>query len=455
MLEMIKKNFVYILLGIILLVHVLIITKLIYFPYPELFIYPYLTNHGLKPYSQILDQHFPGLLFLPINFDNLGLNSAEIARGWSIAIVIIVQIMLFLISSEILRSKPRALLVNLLFLVWNPFFEGWVLWLDNFMPLLLLPAFYVLFKRRFFITGILLGLAIVFKQTAIPLSILVLIYLFWITRNMKDALIFLLGLFIPVSLMIAYLLGIGAFKDFWYWTVVFNLTTYAHFGLKTPPFAGFISRIILVYGISLLALIDRKNKVVPILFIFISGSLMGAFERADFVHSQPLLPFIILSTVIGFAVMLKRRKKVAIAAILAYIFVAVWWLNIFYKGHLSNNVLSFDSQTKSVAAKIRSYTKAQEKIFVYGSAAHLYQMSNTLPAGDIFVFQFPWFLKIAEKRILEGIIKDQPRLVVSDRTVKIEGQKIFEFAPILDQYISTHYQKIDQVGTAEILLKKS
>ncbi len=63
-----------ILLLFIILIHIFITFKLIFFPYPELFIYPYLTNHGLLPYKQILDQHFPGLMFLPINFNNLGKN---------------------------------------------------------------------------------------------------------------------------------------------------------------------------------------------------------------------------------------------------------------------------------------------------------------------------------------------------------------------------------------------
>ena len=92
---MLKNNLQYFLLGLILLVHGLLLTKLIFFPYPELFIYPYLTNHGLLPYSQILDQHFPGLMFLPLNFDNLGMTSEVSARIWLISIVLITHILLF------------------------------------------------------------------------------------------------------------------------------------------------------------------------------------------------------------------------------------------------------------------------------------------------------------------------------------------------------------------------
>lgn len=438
-------------LIIIILVHIFILTKLIYFPYPELFIYPYLVNHDLKPYSQILDQHFPGLMFLPLNLDNLGMNTPETARIWSIAIVVIIQITLFFIGSEIFKSKFKALLVNILFVVWQPFFEGWVLWIDSFLPLLLLPAFYALFKNKFFISGILLGLAIVFKQTIIPLSLFVLVYIFWKRCSPSICLKYLGGLLIPVSLMVIYLISIGVLGDFWYWTVSFNLTTYAKFGRGEGPTLAHLSRAILVFGLPFLILRKINLTAVQILLIFLIGSLVGLTTRFDFVHFQPALPFALLS----FVFVLGRLGGVGrLGVISLYSLVALWWLIIFYKGHLGDRVIAFDADTKNLAAKIRNYTKQREKIFVFGAAPHLYQMSDTLPAGDIFVFQFPWFLKVAEGRILEGIEKDKPQIVISDRTVKIEEKKIIEFAPNIDQYILENYEKIDNVGDAEILRRK-
>ncbi len=209
----IKNNFVFLLLGLILLIHAVILTKLIYFPYPELFIYPYLTNHGLKPYARILDQHFPGLMFLPVNLNNLGITTPEIARLWSVSVAILIQIMLFFIGSRILKSKKKALLINILYLIWQPFFEGWVLWIDSFLPLILLPAFYALYRGRVFAAGILIGLAVIFKQTIIPLSVFALIYIFWKTRNLKISLKFLLGLLIPVFFMLFYFLGAYNFQN--------------------------------------------------------------------------------------------------------------------------------------------------------------------------------------------------------------------------------------------------
>ncbi len=432
-------------LFLILLVHGFILTRLIYFPYPELFIYPYLTNHGLKPYSQILDQHFPGPMFLPINLDNLGMNTPEAARIWSIVIVLIIQIMLFVIGSKIFKNKTKALLINFLYLAWQPFFEGWILWIDNFLPLLLLPAFYALTKSRFFITGILLGISIIFKQVFIPLAIFAALYVFWKEKKIKPAAIFLIGVFIPIILMLIYFAYIGVLKDFWYWTVVFNLTTYAQFGRGIEPSAAHLTRVLVVFGSSLFVLRSIRSKEVQILLIFLIGALLGLSTRFDFVHFQPALPFAILATVYGL------RRFVVIAL---YGLVAIWWMIIFYKGHLGDRVISFDTETLQLAAKVESYTNPQDKIFVFGGAPQLYQMTNTLPPGNVFVFQFPWFLKVAENRILEGIKKDQPNIIVSNRNALVEDLKISDFAKNIDQYILENYEKIDSVGNTEILRKK-
>ncbi len=439
-------------LILLILAHVFILTRLLFSPYPELFIYPYLTNHGLKPYSQILDQHFPGLMFLPINLDNLGMNTAEEARLWSIAIVIVVHLLLFFIVGRLLKSKTKALLASVLYLIWQPFFEGWVLWIDSFLPIILLLAFFALIKKKIFLTGLLLGVGIVFKQTLIPLSLMLLVYIYWHSRKIRPTLTYLCGLMIPIAGMLLYISSIGVLKDFWYWTVVFNLTVFARTGTSLPNSVGFVTRPLLVYGMSSLLFFYRDKKLSAIIFIFLLGSIIGIFDRADFVHFQPSLPFATLATVLG--IYQFGHKNILKFILFVYFIIAFWWLGIFYKGHLGNRVLFFDADTKALASKIKSYTHPQEKIFIFGSVPHLYQMTRTLPTGNVFVFQFPWFIKVAQNRLLEGIKKDRPNIIVSDRTVKIENQSITEFAKEIDQYINEKYDLVEQVGTAAILRRK-
>ncbi|MEK7616853.1 MAG: hypothetical protein AAB414_02275 [Patescibacteria group bacterium] len=449
---MLKNNLQYLILGLVLLTHAFVLNKLIFFPYPELFIYPYLTNQGLKPYSQILDQHFPGLMFLPINFDNLGMISPEVARIWLIAIVIITQMLLFYISRQIFKNDLKALLVNILYLIWQPFFEGWVFWIDSFLPLILLPAFYGLYKQKFFLTGLLLGLGIIFKQVLIPLSFLVLIYIFWESRELGALRRYLYGLSLPIVLMITYLFSIEVLGDFWFWTITFNLTTYAQYGRGAVVDSAHLLRVVLVFGAASLILFKIKDKLSQMILIFLIGSLTGLSTRFDFVHFQPALPFAVLATVYG----MERLGRLGMVRVfgIGYILITIWWLGIFYKGHIGDKVFFFDEQTKMVASKIQLYTKPTEKIFVFGAAPHLYQMSKTLPAGDVFVFQFPWFLKEAEDRVLEGIKRDKPDIIVSDRSVKIEGLPITEFAKEIDSYIQQNYEVIDPVGTTSIMRRK-
>lgn len=440
-------------LGIVVFFHILVFTKLIYSPYLELFIYPYLTNHGLKPYSQILDQHFPGLMFLPINLDNLGMNNEVNARIWSILIIVVTHILLYYISSKLLKNNSKAILANFLYLVWQPFFEGWVLWIDSFLPLMLLPAFHFLYKGKLFRCGLLLGIGIVFKQTLIPLSFLILIYIFWQTRKVKMVGIYAFGLLVPIILMVLYITSIGVLKDFWYWTIVFNLTTYAKYGTSIPQSFGYVTRVLLVYLASVLVLFIKDRKLAIIILLFLLGALVGVFDRANFIHFQPSLPFAVLGTTL--AVFQLSKNNFFKIFMLVYIIIAGWWLFIFYKGHISNNIFFFDKQTKLVASKIKYYTKPTDKIFVFGAAPHLYQMADRLPSGNIFVFQFPWFMKIAQTRVLEGIKKDQPQIIISDRTAEIEGNKITDFAYDIDLYIQQNYQIIDKVGTTAIMRRIS
>src|SRR3989344_2671756 len=207
-------------LLLIIILHIFILGELVFFPYPELFIYPYLTNQGLKPYAQILDQHFPGLMFLPINLDNLWMNDESSARLWLFGIVLITHLLLYFISKNIL-GKKRALLVNFLYLIWQPFFEGWVLWIDNFLPLLLLPAFYFTLRKKFFLAGIFLGLGVVMKQSIIPLAGLVFLYVLF-EKDFKGLLNFSIGGLIPIIFLFIFILKQGVLVDFWYWTIIFN-----------------------------------------------------------------------------------------------------------------------------------------------------------------------------------------------------------------------------------------
>ncbi len=452
------KKLVILGLVIIIAVHLYILSRLIFFPYPELFIYPYLTNNGLLPYKQIFDQHFPGLFFLPINLNNLGLVDAESARNWLYGIVVATQILLFIVGRKILKNPKWVLLVNFLYIVWQPFFAGWSLWIDSFLPVILLPAFYLLYEyledhkksqKKILLAGFLLGLGIVFKQVLIPLIGLLGFYLLFRRIRFVDLIFFSVGIVVPPLIMIGYFLFIGVWNDFWYWTVIYNLTVYSQYGVKAAPAIGFLTRVFFVFGSSLILFSFKEKRLIHLLMIFLIGGLICVYGRFDFIYFQTALPFAILAFVLG--VQKINNRKIQLIILTVYLLITCWWFQIFLRGHLGNQILSFDQQTMELSEKIKTYTAPYDKTFFLGVSPHLYQMTNTIPAGNVFVFQFPWFYLVAEERILKGIEIDNPKIVVVDDQAIIEEVTIKAFADKTYNYLIQNYHEIDRVGTAKIL----
>ncbi len=445
-------------LFLIIAAQILALSRLVFLPYPELFVYPYLTNHGLLPYRDILDQHFPGLMFFPINFDNLGMRTPEVARVVQILVIVIIQVLIFFIGRKIFKSDLKALIANLLFLVWQPFFEGWVLWIDSLLPIFLLPAFYFSYKawengkrKDLFLGGLFLGIGLVFKQVVAPLALIVLILLYFKRKDVKEIMWLLLGILPFPLLMIIYIISKGIFSDFWYWTIVFNLTTFAKYGRRGPTFFEFF-RVAAVYGFSLLGLMSKKFRSEMLwLVVFALGALFSANARFDFVHFQPSLPFICLMSVVALDFAWRKLKFMS----LFYIAVASIFLFTFFRGHIGTKIYFFDKEDALVTQKIEDLTKPGEKIFLYGTPLHYYQITQTLPAGDVFVFQFPWFMMEAQDRVVSGLEKDLPALVVADRSLTIDGRKLTDFSPKINEFILQNYEIYDKIGSVEFLrLKK-
>lgn len=434
----------------IILANVLILSKLNFLPYPELFVYPYLTNHGLIPYRDILDQHFPGLMFFPINLGTLGMTTPEIARLWQYGIVIVTHLILYLVAKRFLGMK--AILANIFFALWQPFFEGWVVWIDSFLPIFTLSALYFLKGKKYFWTGIFLGFALLFKQVLIPLIALVGIYLLFKERKFTTLATFGLGVLIPTSFLIFYVNNLDIWKDFVFWTITFNTTTFAQMGRKYGTLSEW-GRVMGVYGFSLFAFLDKKIKEDTLLTgLFLVGSLASIYARFDFVHLQPSLPYVALLSAISISWLIKRKYLKALIAI--YALASIFLLSQFYRGHPGDKIFFFGATEKKITTKIQELSKPDEKIFALGTLPHIYQLADRLPSGNIFVFQFPWFMIEAEDKILSGIVNDPPRVVIRDLEAEVEGQKLISYMPKINAYVNENYKVVDKVEGIEIMINK-
>lgn len=424
----------------IIITHFFVLSRHTFFPYPELFIYPYLTNLGLVPYAQILDQHFPGLMFLPVNLANIGFNTPESFFILHLAIIAITHLLIYKIS--------KNYFANIFYLLWQPYFEGNTLWIDSFIPLLLLPAFYTFTRKKYLSSAIFVGLTLAMKQVILPLILLLIIYIYFVEENRKLAVKFLVISAIPMGLVSLYFLNLGIFNDFFYWTVTFNLTIFKEMGRKYATFNELIKiSYVFLPAFLYIFLNFKKQKNAFLLGLFTLGSLIFAYARFDLVHLQPVLPFIVIGTAL-----LIEKLPFKNYLIIFYILISLYPVLNYTAKITGDDIVFFGSQEELLTEEVRKYTDEGEPILALATTPHIYYLTKTRPSGNIFVFNFPWFLVEAEKRIAGEVIIDPPKVVIRDKTATTSSMNLYEYMPNLDEFVEQNYTLDSKIGNIEVLL---
>ncbi|MEK9200635.1 MAG: hypothetical protein AAB909_01540 [Patescibacteria group bacterium] len=415
--------------------HALVLSRLEFFLYPELLIYPYLTASRVIPYAQILDQHFPGLMFFPINFFTLGFQDPVSFKSLMIIIVLIQSAIIYRLS----RSKISVLLLTL----WQPIFEGNQLWLETFLPLFLLPGFLLFQAGNFLTLGLVLGLAVVFKQTLIPVVAYVGMTLLF-RRRFRQLFIFSIAAVFPSILMLLYFYRLGTLADFWYWTVDFNLTVFASLGRNLPTLKE-AAKVMLIFSVGLYCFVRYPKSRHMLLWGLLAS--LETFSRFGLIHLQPFIPFLAVAVSLA-----KKSLKFVVLTIL----ISVTWFGYFmYDTPNPGGYKYFDTHNLKLIDIVKKHTDPGQKIFLLGVQPHVYKETSTLPPANIFVFQFPWFLQVSGGRILTSLRVDPPELVLFDTESNIDDQYLRDYASYLVEYIKAHYQLIDQVDSVQIYARRN
>lgn len=389
-------------------VHLLILSLLKFSVPPEFFIYPYLIAKNWLPYAQIIDQHFPGIFLLP--------------PGLTPQFYQLVLLLIVLSQSFWIYKISQSRLAVAFFAVWQPFFSGSHLWIDTLLPLFTLPALY-LFSSHVFLSGFLLGMALVFKQSVI---VLILVALLFSPKKLR----FLISSFLPISLVIIYFWNRGVLADFYFWTIKFNFQVYPVLA-RLWPTAKDLIKLSFPAVLFLIAFIKSKNRLLQLFAFF---SLTGLVPRFDFIHFQPAIPFIVI--------LLSQLKANKLVLLISIVWVAFFLRHQFGPGQYQY----FDQQTFILASQIHKLTTSGESIFILGAQPHLYVLSDTVPSGSLFSFSLPWYLPLLENRLLAFF----PKLVVVDQGSSVDGRPLSSYAPTLLNYIQSNYQPIYQIGTVTV-----
>lgn len=380
-------------LGLLIFLHILLLYKITYIAWPENLLWPYLNLHGLSFYTNIFYIYPPLYVALLSLFDRFFGISLFSLQTLSYFTVIVTDFLLWRISNK--RYWPLFIYVPL-----QIFFEGNGLWPDQLLAPIFLAAYWSFQKKKYFLLGVLLGLALLTKQTAAYFAL----GIFLMSRPVKV----IPGLVLTLLLGVVYLVFNNSFRAFFDETLRYILTYHA--GNSLQVLLPNKSQLIAVGLVFLPAIIIGRKSRRQLLALTLLSAL-GVFTRFEYFHLQPALPFAALLLSQGFVAL-------PFLAIFTFLFLRFYVSNF----GLSPRFLTADILTN--AQTVNTVIPPGSRTFFFNTWDHYYYLTDTLPAGDFFVSQTPWnwsYPGIEEKfiRIMED---EKPQYVVLGNCFQINNR---------------------------------
>src|SRR5262249_167882 len=138
---------------------------------------------------------------------------------------------------------------------------------------------------------------------------------------------FAVGALLPSALMLLYLQRIGVLADFWFWTVTFNLSSYASAGTLAPRL-GELVRIALPIALLLMASVLAPARWRPrLVALWACLTVAGGLGRFGLIHLQPAVPYFAILVAMLLVELSCRRATATLVAVLVLTLV---WLGEFY-----------------------------------------------------------------------------------------------------------------------------
>ncbi|MDO8638493.1 MAG: glycosyltransferase family 39 protein [Candidatus Daviesbacteria bacterium] len=454
----------YIFLILILGLHLLLLNQLTFTAWPEMLSYPYLLSHNFALYKDFVMPYPPLLpMVLAAVFKFSGFTPFAL-KFFTWGVLLLTDLLLFIILQKLIKNNLIVCLCLVLYIILQSVLDGNMLWFEIALLPFLLGTFLLLIKwlenpklKYLFWVGILLGLAILIKQTAgvylgIILGTLLLIKKF----NWQNIQSLLLGFSLPAGVFLIYLLINNSLIDFWLWNIYYPL----HDWSKFPGYTGVQIARRELFNTALLflplALIFLKTKLIKdkcfiLTSAFLISSLIIVYPRLTFFHLQPALVFliIILSLIIN---NLTKFKIIALTTI-SIIYLAI--ATVAYRSP-KEEIRFYNSEEIFWAQFLNQNLKPTEKVYLLGLNSSLYAHSDRLPPKG-WLDNFGWYFEIpgVQDEFIDDLKADPPKLILHKIPANGNWFDLSVYQPQkVVEYIKLNYTKIKQVGEIEIWQKK-
>jgi len=356
-------------------------------------------NHGRFLYQGVFDNKPPLLywLYAFLHSDQFSIRLASLVFG------ALSVISFYLLSKKIFKNNKISYLTTIIFalLFGLPALEGNIANAENFMLLpIIVSALFIVNQKKFFIAGLLLGIAFLFKIVAVfDLSAFVVFYFILNLNSLKKELkLFhvIIGFILPIVLVGLFFLSNGTFSDFIRAAFISNVS-YVSYGnrIGSLPILLFVKLIFL--GTFLLFVLKKRKQInhsTLFILIWFAFSLFNAFfsQRPYTHYLLTLLPsFCLLAGLILFE---KQYRKVVIVVFVLALLVIVSGFGVphlnqsinYYKNFTSYIMGKktttayqnfFDTRTPldyEIALFIKPKLNKNDTIFIWGNNPQLYQI---------------------------------------------------------------------------------
>lgn len=452
------------LIPVVLLIHLILLINLSFIAWPEMTLWPYFILKGLLPYREIAMAHNPLLIFdLSIFYKIFGISLFNL-KIYTWVLILLTDLLIYWVAEKLTKSKTIAIFSLLFYVFWQPYFEGNGAWFDLALAPLTLLIFYLLYKKDFLWSGIFFGLAFLVKQTAFWF-ILPIAFTFWFLKSFRcrSILKLLVGLAIPLSLFLIYLIVTNILQAFSFWSIQFGIgyLPRAPGQIDFPRIKEALS-LGVPYALTLLAiflLIKKQFKEKKLLILILIWCFFGAFgvyPRWGYVHFQPSLPFLAILSGICISYINTSYRKLS----------KYWWVSLvlifmgtvylqtrFYRLNWQKPDRFFEEETMQAASWLQQNTHPGEKIFILNSWDHLYALSETLPAVSPWVPTLPWYMEYpgVQEVIVTDLERKKPELVVFE-PYKEKGLGSYKPEKI-DNYLNENYTLEEIIAGRFYILK--
>ena len=430
---------------------------------------------GSLLYKDVANIKSPGVFYLSALVFSVVGKSFIAVRILTYLVHIISAFLMYRLGKKI-ADKNIGMIASLLFLigVYIPQFHGYRYLTESYAVLFTLLSMFFFLKEGYrakFITGLALGIGIIFKQTAIFLfGVFLLVYLLnlryqtnrtkgYIVNSVKNLIFISLGTAIPLLIVFLYFFAMGAAYEMLYYTIFTSTSTFGSSlsGIMDVLIIDILSYLpiwllslsmVLVVGYNYLKgkTLNAKYFLLTLwLLVFSYNSFLRGSHRILFV----IPPATILAALLFYDLYKNLKKKpnsLQLKCFIVSTFLIIVGissaLNIYER--VSMSYWTVDDQIKS-AAEVEPYID-DGKMYTFPFQNHLFFFSNLTPytriIGDIY-----------STESIDEVIRDLETnnvtyiVAIKDAMDTLEsGEQTTRYTPpkyIFYDYIVDHYQPVE------------